>query len=348
MDLNAPGACSNTGRLLAWQSCYNGVDAIYGPDIADCWSKTSVMDTFNVMRTFRRIVELGGLAKAAEDLGISAAGLSKQLRALEAHLDTVLIQRTTRSMSLTDTGRSYYADCCRILDELETLERSVKQQSQRVTGTLRVNAPLSFALSVLSPLLTDFLSMYPDLKLELVMEDRLVDAVAHGFDVSVRLRTSLEDSTLIARRLATIEQKLCVAPSYLKQYGEPATLNDLRNHKMISYSLAHTQGIVFDDDFQNNTQSGASLLFYGEHSQVNNSLMLRDLLIAGLGIGALPSFLADPAIACGQLQRIFPALVNEPRHIYAVYPTNRHLQPKVKAFVDYLAARLPAAMPNGS
>lgn len=303
------------------------------------------MDTFNVMRTFRRIVELGGLAKAAEDLGISAAGLSKQLRTLEAHLGTVLIQRTTRSMSLTDTGRSYYAECCRLLDELEALERSVKQQSQEVSGTLRVNAPLSFALSVLSPLITEFLRTYPDLKLELVMEDRLVDAVAHGFDVSVRLRTSLEDSTLIARRLATLEQKLCAAPSYLKQYGEPATLGELRNHKMISYSLANTQGIVFDNDADGHAISATPQLYYGEHSQVNNSLMLRDLLIAGLGIGALPSFLADPAIASGQLQRILPDVVNEPRHIYAVYPTNRHLQPKVKAFVDYLADRLPALMP---
>lgn len=308
------------------------------------------MDTFNVMRTFRRIVELGGLAKAAEDLGISAAGLSKQLRTLEAHLDTVLIQRTTRSMSLTETGRSYYAECCRILDELDTLERSVKQQSQRVTGTLRVNAPLSFALSVLSPLMTDFLHKYPELKLELVMEDRIVDAVAHGFDVSVRLRSSLDDSTLIARRLATIEQKLCAAPTYLKQHGLPQTLQDLRNHKMISYSLAHTQGLAFDSDFDSNPQqhppSGTALLFSGEHSQVNNSLMLRDFLIAGLGIGALPSFLADPAIACGQLQRVLPEFVNEPRHIYAVYPTNRHLQPKVKAFVDYLADQLPHAMSN--
>ena len=302
------------------------------------------MDTFNVMRTFRRIVELGGLAKAAEDLGISAPGLSKQLRTLEAHLGTVLIQRTTRSMSLTDTGRSYYAECCRLLDELEALERSVKQQSQEVSGTLRVNAPLSFALSVLSPLITEFLRTYPDLKLELVMEDRLVDAVAHGFDVSVRLRTSLEDSTLIARRLATLEQMLCAAPSYLRQYGEPVTLGNLRNHKMISYSLANTQGIVFDNDAEGHAASTTPQLYYGEHSQVNNSLMLRDLLIAGLGIGALPSFLANPAIASGQLQRILPDVVNEPRHIYAVYPTNRHLQPKVKAFVDYLADRLPALM----
>ena len=302
------------------------------------------MDTFNTMRTFRRIVELGGLAKAAEDLGISPAGLSKQLRALEAHLDTVLIQRTTRSMSLTDTGRTYYADCCRLLDELDVLERSIKQQSQRVTGKLRVNAPLSFAISVLSPLLAEFLQQYPDLQLDLVMEDRLVDAVAHGFDVSIRLRNTLEDSSLIARRLASLEQKLCAAPSYLEKYGIPASATDLQRHKMLSYSLAHTQGITADDDRDKQETGNIALLSGAEHSQVNNSLMLRDLLIAGLGIGALPSFLADPALHDGRLQRILPALVNEPRHIYAVYPTSRHLQPKVKAFVDFLASRLPPAL----
>lgn len=293
------------------------------------------MDTFSTMRAFRRIVELGGLARAADDLGLSSAGLSKQLRALEAHLDTVLLQRTTRSMSLTETGRAYYADCCRILDELDVLEKSIRQQSQRVTGRLRLNAPLSFALSVLSPLLAEFLREYPDLQLDLVMEDRMIDAVAHGFDVSIRLRSGLNDSTLIARRLATVKQVLCAAPSYIEQNGEPATPDDLRHHQMFTYSLAQMQDSV-------TTQESAASA--SERSQINNSLMLRDLLIAGLGIGALPSFLADPAIARGELQRVLAAFVDEPRHVYAVYPTSRHLQPKVKAFVEFLARRLPSAM----
>ena len=289
------------------------------------------MDTFSTMRAFRRIVELGGLARAAEDLGLSSAGLSKQLRALEAHLDTVLLQRTTRSMSLTESGRAYYADCCRILDELDVLEQSIRQQSQRVTGRLRLNAPLSFTLSILSPLLAEFLREYPDLQLDLVMEDRLIDAVAHGFDLSIRLRSSLDDSTLIARRLATVKQVLCAAPSYLEQNGEPATPDDLRHHKVLIYSLGQMQDIV-------PTASGS------ERSQINNSLLLRDLLIAGLGIGALPSFLADPAIARGELRRVLPAFMDEPRHVYAVYPTGRHLQPKVKAFVEFLGRRLPSVM----
>lgn len=301
------------------------------------------MDTFNSMRAFRRIVELGGLARAAEDMGLSSAGLSKQLRALEAHLGVVLIQRTTRKMSLTEIGLDYYTDCCRLLDELDTLEKSVKQQSQRVSGRLRVNAPLSFALSVLSPLLAEFLKQYPEVRLDLAMEDRLVDAVSQGFDVSIRLRAQLEDSTLVARRLASLRQVLCAAPAYLDRRGHPGTVNDLRHHDLLAYSLAHATGLPQDDP-----DAPALALPAGAHTQVNNSLMLRDLLTAGLGIGALPSFLAAPAIANGQLQRVLPALAAPPRHVYAVYPTNRHLQPKVRAFIDFLAERLPAAMPADS
>lgn len=293
------------------------------------------MDNFSAMRAFRRIVELGGLAKAAEDLGLSSAGLSKQLRALEAHLDTVLLQRTTRSMSLTETGRAYYIDCCRILDELDVLENSIRQQSQHVAGRLRLNAPLSFTLTILSPLIAEFLGEHPDLQVDVVMEDRLVDAVAHGFDLTIRLRSNLDDSTLIARRLATAKQYLCAAPSYLDQKGEPATPEDLRSHNIFSYSLAQKQISV---PAQENAASGS------ERSQISNSLLLRDLLIAGLGIGALPSFIADPAIARGELRRILPDFMDEPRYVYAVYPTSRHLQPKVKAFVEFLAGRLSSVM----
>lgn len=298
------------------------------------------MDTFNYMRAFRRIVELGSLAKAAEDLDLSSAGLSKQLRTLEAHLGAVLLQRTTRKMSLTDTGAAYYAECCRLLDELDTLEKSIRQQSGRVAGRLRVNAPVSFALSVLAPLLARFLRLYPELRLDLAMEDRLVDAVGQGFDVSIRLRAQLDDSSSIARRLASLTQVLCAAPSYLDRRGWPDRVDALRTHDLLSYSLADSPGPVPDDD----TGQPADPFGGPARVQANNSLMLRDLLEAGLGIGALPSFLAAPAIAAGRLAQVLPELPGAPRQVYAVYPTSRHLQPKVKAFVDFLAEHLPAAM----
>ncbi|HAL22174.1 MAG TPA: LysR family transcriptional regulator [Stenotrophomonas sp.] len=294
------------------------------------------MDSFNLMRTFRRIVERGGLARAAEDLGLSAAGLSKQLRTLEAHLGVVLLQRTTRRMSLTETGHAYYRECCRLLDELDALERGIAEQRGEVAGRLRVNAPQSFALSTLSPLLPRFLQQHPQLSLDLVMEDRLLDAVGEGFDVSLRLRAELDDSRLVARRLASLQQVLCAAPSYLQQHPAPHTVQDLHAHSVLAYSLS---------------DSPSSWPLLGPDGQVtitlparvtaNNSLLLRDLLLAGLGIGALPSFLAAPALARGDLQQVLADHRYPPRFVHAVYPTARHLQPKVRAFIDFLHAELP-------
>lgn len=293
------------------------------------------MDTLTPLRAFRRIVELGSIAKAADALDLSSAALSKQLRALEAHLGAVLIQRTTRRMSLTDTGQAYYAECCRLLDEFDALEQSVRAQSQQVTGRLRVNAPLSFALSTLAPLLARFMQRHPRLQIDLSMEDRLVDAVGQGFDVSIRLSAELADSSLIARRLASLSQMLCAAPAYLERHGHPADVQDLRDHALLNYSLA-----------QGPWAGAQGLDAPGEaRASVNNSLMLRELLVAGLGIGALPSFLARPAIATGRLVALeLAGLSGQPRHVYAVYPTQRHLLPKVRAFVDFLAEELPAAM----
>lgn len=293
------------------------------------------MDSLTPLRAFRRIVELGSIARAADALDLSSAALSKQLRALEAQLGAVLIQRTTRRMSLTDTGRAYYAECCRLLDGFDTLEQSVRAQSLQVTGRLRVNAPLSFALSTLAPLLARFMQRHPQLQIDLSMEDRLVDAVGQGFDVSIRLSAELADSSLIARRLASLSQMLCASPAYLQQHGRPASVAALRDHALLNYSLAQA-----DDGLQAPGDARAS---------VNNSLMLRELLVAGMGIGALPSFLAQPAIAQGQLEALaLQDWAEQPRHVYVVYPTQRHLQPKVRAFVDFLAEELPAAMGGDS
>ena len=205
-----------------------------------------------------------------------------------------------------------------------------------------MNAPLSFALSVLSPLLARFLRQYPELRLDLSMEDRLVDAVGQGFDVSIRLRAQLDDSTPIARRLVSLTQVLCAAPSYLQAHGHPRDADALRGHAILSYSLADGAASVEESGQASDAAAGQHLV------QVNNSLMLRDLLVAGLGIGALPSFLANPAIADGRLARVLPDLPAAPRHVYAVYPTSRHLQPKVKAFVDFLAEHLPATLSGDS
>lgn len=302
------------------------------------------MDQLNAMRAFRRVVELGGFARAAEDLGVSAAGLSKQIRQLEEHLGAVLLQRTTRRMSLTDAGQTYFSECCRLLDEMERVEQTLRTQAGQVEGRLRVNAPTSFGLAVLSPLLGGFLARHPRLKLDLALDDRVLDVIGTGFDVSLRVRSALEDSSLIARRLGTIQQMLCASPDYLRRRGMPGTPSDLLRHDVLAYALADTP-----DSWQLQGPEGTTrFALPPARTVVNNSLMLRDLLCAGLGIGALPSFLAAPAIADGRLQRVLPACGYPARQVYAIYPTTRHLPPKVQAFVDFLAQALPPLLASDS
>ena len=174
------------------------------------------------------------------------------------------------------------------------------------------------------------------LSLDLVMEDRLLDAVGEGFDVSLRLRAELDDSRLVARRLASLQQVLCAAPSYLRQRPAPQSVDDLQVHSVLAYSLSDSPGSwpLLGPD-------GQVTITLPARVTVNNSLLLRDLLVAGMGIGALPSFLAAPALARGELQQVLPDHRYPPRFVHAVYPTSRHLQPKVRAFIDFLHAELP-------
>lgn len=298
------------------------------------------MDQLALMRSFRRVVELGSFARAADDLHLSAAGLSKQVRQLEARLGTVLLQRTTRRMSLTDGGRHYFAECCRLIDEIDALEQRVRDQSDSIEGRLRLNAPLSFGLTVLSPLLGRFLLQHPQLRLDLVLDDRVLDMVGEGFDVAIRLRAGLEDSSLVARRLASSPQRLCAAPAYLQRRGEPRSPPDLCGHDLLGYSLSESphawtlHGATGDSE----------IVLPAPRVVANNSLLLRDLLIDGLGVGSLPGFLAAPAIARGALREVLPGHRQPSRHVHAIYATGRHLPGKVRAFVDFLAQALPEAL----
>ncbi|WPC06812.1 LysR family transcriptional regulator [Pseudomonas benzenivorans] len=293
------------------------------------------MDLLAAMRSFRRVVERGSFSKAAEDLGQSAAAVSKQVRQLEARLGSLLLLRTTRRMSLSETGRGYFAECCRLLDELDALERSTAQGSEEVSGILRVNAPLSFSHKVLSPLLAQFMARYPRLNVELTLNDRLLDVVAEGFDVSLRIRAELHDSSLIARRLGRTQQILCAAPSYLERHGAPATLDELRDHACLAYRLADHPG-----QWNLSGPEGMASIQLPPRFSADNSLILCDLLLAGSGIGALPSFIAQPLLDSGQLRRVLPAYHFPQRGIYALYSSSRHMPRKVRVFIDFLAEAL--------
>ncbi|MEG2963894.1 MAG: LysR family transcriptional regulator [Janthinobacterium sp.] len=293
------------------------------------------MDVLALMRVFRAVVERDSFSKAALELNQSAAAVSKQVRQLEERLGTVLLVRTTRRMSLSDGGRAYYLECCRLLDEIAALELATRGCAGKVAGRLRVNVPLSFGLKVLSPLLPAFMARYPEVTLELTLDDRLRDVVGEGYDVSLRIRAALADSSLVARRLGDVEQMICAAPDYLARRGTPLRALDLHDHDCLAYRLADSPGV-----WQLDGPEGASSIVLPVRFSADSSLLLADMLVAGIGVGALPSFVAAPLLASGALVRVLPSHGMARRGVYALMPDGRHVQEKVRAFCDFLAAAL--------
>lgn len=293
------------------------------------------MDKLAVMRAFCRVVERQSFARAADDLGVSASLLSREVKRLEQSLACVLINRTTRTMSLTEHGALYYAEAERLLAEIGGMEDAVRRGAGSVTGRLALNAPLSYGLAVLSPLMPQFLERYPDIDLSIAMEDRVLDMVEGGYDVSIRVVASLPPSSLVVRRIAPVKQRLFAAPVYLDTQGRPASPIDLTCHCLLGFSLAdHARRWDLDGP------EGREILAIVPRHLVGNSLFLRDLLISGAGIGALPDFLADAPVAEGRLERVLPAYELPERHVFAVTATRLSADAKARAFIDFLRETL--------
>ena len=196
------------------------------------------MDRLRALNVFRRTVELGSFAGASRHLGLSPAAISKNIGELEAHLGTRLLNRTTRRMSLTEAGSLYFAQVTRVLDDLAEADRSLGPLQQMPSGLLRVSAPLTFTLLRLSPAILGFLNRYPDLRLDLQLEDRRVDIVKEGYDVAIRASANLEDSSLVARKLTAMPHVVCGAPAYFERRGIPAAPADLKLHDCVQFTLS--------------------------------------------------------------------------------------------------------------
>jgi len=295
------------------------------------------MDRLDVMRAYCRVVDRMSISKAADDLGLSAALVSKHIKQLEEGLSCVLLTRTTRRMSLTEHGRHYYDECRRILDEIDSLDNAMRAEISAPKGRLRVNAPLSFSLVVLAPLIPRFAKEYPEIEIVLDLDDRVLNVVEGGFDVSIRIRATLPDSSLVMRQLGEVHQCICAAPTYLKNHGEPKTPADLAGHDIIGYGLADT---ATSWSFEN--EAGIEPFSPQPRLTVGNSLFLRDLLLQGMGIGSLPSFIANPCFDDGSLRPILTEYKMPERRIYAVTPSRRGIDAKARAFLDFLQENLPA------
>ena len=293
------------------------------------------MDRFAAMAAFCAVVEAGGFTAAAEATGSSHTAVSRHVKQLEAALGVQLLNRTTRRFALTEAGQSYYAHSRQILDQVEAAALAVSQHQAEPAGMLRINAPMSFGLEELAQWLPAFLEAHARLQVDLVCNDRFVDLIEEGFDVGLRLAYALSDSTLVVQRLASVEEWWVASPAYLRRRGMPQAPAELRAHDCLNYSLASKAG---QPDFTA-ADGSVQTVEVGGRLQANSGIVLRAAALAGTGLARSPAFLVRAQVARGEQVRVLPAVQQPLLHLYALYPQSRHLSPKVRAFVDFAAAR---------
>lgn len=281
-------------------------------------------------------VDAGSFAAAARRLGLTPSAVSRRIAHLEAELGVPLLSRTTRSLRLTDDGRAFHARCVQILEQLHEARAVLAHASQKPRGVLRVDAPAALGRRMLATQLPRFLERYPEVRLDLTLRDQFVDPIAEGLDLLIRIGR-LGDSTLIARRLGAARIVHCASPAYLRRRGHPATPAALVDHDCIGY-LREGQPAAFTFD----GPDGVTELAIAGHAHTNDADVLHSLAVAGRGIGALFDFLIADELARGTLVEVLPAFPSTIWPIHALYPKNRHLLPKVAAFLEFLEDQFDA------
>ncbi len=292
------------------------------------------MDIFVSLKSYAQVVELGSFARAAERLSLSTTAISKHVADLEAHLQTRLLNRTTRKLSLTESGQAFYGRCVQLLHDLEEAEQEVAGATGAPRGTLRLTASVNFGVREIAPAMAEFAVRYPELKFDVQLSDRIVDLVEEGFDLAIRIGRPGSEN-LVARRLGEIRMVLCASPSYLARHGTPQTADDLAHHNCLTYeySSPRAQWRLHDADGREHlVQVSGSV-----HS--NNGDLLAEAAVQGSGIVLQPEFIVGEHLRAGRLVPMLPDLRALPLPIYAVYPSRKHLSAKVRMFADFLLAR---------
>lgn len=282
---------------------------------------------------FIQVVESKSFTAAANKLGISKPVVSKNVSRLEDKLSTRLLNRTTRRLSLTEAGRIFYDRCKKGLDEIHDAQAQITSLMETPKGHLRVNAPMSFGILHLSRLLPSFQQRYPDISIDMNLDDRSRDEVEEAFDVSVRI-TNLPDSSMIARRIAPCRHVVVASPRYLERYGKPAKPEDLVKHNIVVYTY---QSSATQWHFESADNQPVSTSVSGA-TQINNSLAIREVILQDMGIARMPTFIAGKDIQEG---RLVPLLKNYHMlevSIYLTYQHREYVSPKVRAFIDFMAA----------
>ena len=291
------------------------------------------MEKLDAMQAFTKIVALGSYAEAGRHLGLTRSAVSKGVMELEQILGARLLDRTTRKVSPTEAGLAYYERCVEIIAQVEETELQVSRLHDEPRGVLKINAPMSFGARYLGSAIAEFMSAYPDLKVELSLNDRFIDPIEEGVDVTVRI-ASLEDSSLIARRLAAIRRVLAASPDYIAHHGAPLVPGDLVNHQCLNYGHS-----TLLQRWQLTNDSEVISVPISSRLCSNNGDVLRIAALAGQGITKLPTFLVGPDIRAGNLQIVLPDHPPAELGIYAIYAPNRFLAAKTRLLIDFLVER---------
>jgi len=292
------------------------------------------METLKRMAIFSRVVDAGGFSAAARQIGLAKSAVSKHVMELERHIGVKLLNRTTRQFSLTEAGNLYYQACSRIVAEAVDATSSISGLSEQLTGSLRVSCPMALGHEHFAPVVKTFADQYPELKIELLVDDHIVNMVEEGIDVAIRIGW-LADSNLIARKLADSPRLLCASPAYLKEYGTPRKPEDLIKHQWVVFSLLPTP-------YRQTLKKKGRQQTISVHGRfkTNNALTLRSLLLEGSGMGVLSEFMVAEDIRKGRLVRLLPAYDVGAAGVYAVYPDKHYQLTKVQLFINYLSNHL--------
>lgn len=292
------------------------------------------MDRLTSMAVFVKAAEIGSFASAGVALGLSSQMVGKHVRFLEAHYGMRLINRTTRRQSLTEAGRAFYERSRAVLAEAEAVDALAANLQAEPRGTLRVNAPISFGVHCLVPMLASYLRAYPEVQVDLTLSDRIVDVVDEGYDAVIRI-APLADSGLIARELSPYRLVVCASPAYLARCGTPAHPADLENHECLSFAY-WAQPTALDWEFSN--AQGQTTVRVKSRFSINNGAGLRMAALEGLGIILQPLELVQDDLASGRLVQLLSDYEAPSRPIHLLYSPDRRPTPKLRSFIDHVVA----------
>lgn len=293
------------------------------------------MDRFASLNAFTKVVEEGGFAAAARVMGLSRSQVNKLVAGLEQHLDVQLLNRTTRATSATPAGQAFYERAKAILSDLAEAEAAIADTADEPGGELRINAPMSFGTMHLGPALADFMVRYPKIRIEMILDDRFIDPVREGYDMTVRIAQMSEPGALIDHQVAQVRRVLCASPAFVAREGQPERPEDLSRLPCLHYGNLPTGSVwrlIGPDGTSHNVSVNGILCS-------NNGEMLRDAALHGLGIALLPTFIAGADLQAGRLVTVLPGYSPPLLHLHLLYPPSRHLSTRVRLLVDFIHER---------